>query len=47
MPYQIVKHGKLYSVVNTQTGKIHSFGTSRNKAEKQMKLLYMIEKMNG
>jgi hypothetical protein len=43
MPYEIKKRGHLYSVVNTQTGHIHSRGTSRDKAVRQMRLLYMLE----
>jgi DNA adenine methylase len=43
MPYEIKRHGHLYSVVG-DTGRIHSLGTSRDKAERQMRLLYMLEK---
>ena len=43
MPYEIKKRGPLYSVVNSETGRIHSRGTSRDKAVRQMRLLYMLE----
>jgi DNA adenine methylase len=37
MPYEIKRHGHLYSVVSD--GRVHSLGTSRDKAERQMRLL--------
>lgn len=43
MPYKIQRHGSLYSVINTESGKVHSIGTTRDKALKQMRLLYMLE----
>lgn len=47
MPYEIKRHGHLYSVVNSESGRVHSLGTSRDKAEKQMRLLYMLEEKTG
>ena len=45
MPYTIKKlsTGK-YRVKNKQTGKVHAKGTTKTKAEKQVKLLSMIDK---
>ena len=43
MPYQIKKHGTKYSVINTQTHKVFSKGTTNKKAVKQERLLYGIE----
>ena len=43
MPYKIVKVKNGYSVRNSKSGKIYSKRTTRKKAVKQMKLLYMIE----
>jgi hypothetical protein len=45
MPYTIIKIGKLYKVINSQTGKVHSKGTTKEKAEKQITLLHMIDKL--
>ena len=41
MPYQIIKvKGKnLYKVINELTGKIHSKGSTRSDAEKQIRLM--------
>jgi len=45
VPYAIKSVGKgLFKVVNTQTGKVHSKGTSKKKALAQMRLLYSKEK---
>jgi len=45
MPFAIRKiRGKnLYSVKNTQTGTVHSYGTTLDKAKKQVRLLYSLE----
>ena len=43
MPYKIVKVTNGFSVRNSKTGKIHSKRTTRKKALKQLKLLYMID----
>ena len=44
MPYKItkLKTGK-FQVKNSKTGKIHSKGTTKIRAEKQVRLLKMIE----
>jgi hypothetical protein len=43
MPYQIVKHNGKFSVMNKQTKKIFSKGTTKKKALAQERLLYGIE----
>jgi hypothetical protein len=43
MPYAIRRVKGGYSVVNTATGAIHSKRTTKDKAEKQRRLLYMID----
>jgi hypothetical protein len=43
MPYKVVKHGSKYVVINKQTGHIKGTHSSKEKAIKQMRLLYMIE----
>ena len=43
MPYKIVKVTNGYSVRNSKTGKVYSKRTTRKRAVKQLKLLYMIE----
>jgi len=44
MPYEIIRVGKeKYSVINSETGKIHSFGTSLIAANAQKRLLYGVE----
>jgi hypothetical protein len=42
MPFEIVKKGKKFSVVNSNTGYIHSKGTTKKKAEAQVRLLHQI-----
>lgn len=43
MPYKITKlKNNLYQVKNTKTGDILAKGTTKNKAEKQIKLLNII-----
>lgn len=46
MPYKIrkIRNKPLYKVVNTITGKVHSAGTSKVKAEAQVRLLQSLEK---
>jgi len=44
MPYKIQKHAHGdYSVVNTESGRVHSKHTSKVKAEAQVRLLRGIE----
>ena len=45
MPYVIrkIKNKNLYTVINKTTGKVHSSGTSKANAEKQIRLLNAIE----
>jgi hypothetical protein len=42
MPYVIKKVKGGFSVVNPETGAVHSKRTTKDKAEKQRKLLYMV-----
>jgi hypothetical protein len=42
--FKIQKHGKCFSVVNTETGRVHSKCSTKANATKQMRLLYMLEK---
>lgn len=46
MPFEIKKVSGGYSVINTKTGKIHSYNTTLDKAKKQIRLLYMLERVN-
>lgn len=39
MPYTIKKRDSTYSVINRDTGKVHSKGTSKAKAQAQVNLL--------
>jgi len=43
MPYQIVKHGNKFSVVNTQSGKVFSKNSTKRNAVKQERLLRGLE----
>jgi len=43
MPYEIKKHNGKFSVINIQTHKVFSKGTTKKKAVKQERLLYGIE----
>jgi hypothetical protein len=43
MPYQIKSNGKNFQVVNKDTGKVKGTHASKEKAVKQMRLLYMVE----
>jgi hypothetical protein len=42
MPYVIKKVKGGFSVVNPATGAVHSKRTTKDKAEKQRRLLYMV-----
>jgi hypothetical protein len=42
MPYVVRKVKGGYSVVNPATGAVHSKRTTKDKAEKQRRLLYMV-----
>lgn len=46
MPYAIRKlpNKDLYRVRNKETGKIYAYGTTKDKAEKQVRLLYLRER---
>jgi hypothetical protein len=43
MPYVIKRVKGGYSVVNPATGAVHSKRTTKDKAQKQRRLLYMME----
>ena len=43
MPYKLVKKGDKYEVINSKTGKSHGVHATKEKAQKQMRLLYGIE----
>lgn len=43
MPYAIRRRGKKYQTVNTETGDVKGTHDSRNKAERQRRLLEGIE----
>jgi len=45
MPYKMIKvKGKnLYKVINEISGKVHSKGTTKEKAEKQIRLMEMFD----
>lgn len=45
MPYKIqkIRNKNLYKVYNTWTGRIHSKGTTMDKAKSQVRLLHQIE----
>lgn len=45
MPFRILKirNKDLYKVINTKTGKVHSQGTTKDKAKVQVRLLETIE----
>lgn len=48
MPYKIRKNRNknTYKVYNTESGKVFAKETSLKKAEAQVRLLYMLERMN-
>ena len=44
MPYHLTKHGDgSYSVINVETGRVHSEHTTLEKAKAQMRLLYALD----
>jgi hypothetical protein len=45
MPFVIrkIKNKDLYSVKNKETKEVYSYGTTLDKARKQVKLLYLLE----
>lgn len=43
MPYRIEKVGSRYRVVNAATGRVHAKGTSKKKAEAQVRLMKQAE----
>lgn len=44
MPYKIVHNDDgSYAVINARTGKIHAYHTSLTKAQKQIKLMQIID----
>lgn len=45
MPYVIKKVKGGYSVINPETGEVHSKKTTLEKAEKQRRLLYMVDRV--
>lgn len=47
MPYTLKKDGKTWQVINTETGKVHSKGTTKAKAEAQIRLLHGITHESG
>lgn len=43
MPYRIEKVGNRYRVVNAVTGKVHAKGTSKKKAQAQIRVMEQAE----
>ena len=43
MPYSVNKQGKKWTVRNTETGDVKGTHATREKAVKQMRLLYMVK----
>jgi hypothetical protein len=43
MPYKILQEDGHYKVINSQTGKIHSKHTTKEKAEAQIRLLQSLD----
>lgn len=43
MPYAIIRKGNKFEVINKDTGRIHAFGTTLNKAKAQIRLLHSLE----
>jgi hypothetical protein len=43
MPYQVIKSGEGFGVMNTDSKKMHSKHTTREKAMKQIRLLHMVD----
>lgn len=44
MPYKINRTVGGFEVVNTRTGLVHAKHTTRDKAERQVRLLHMVER---
>jgi len=42
MPFQILKVGRAYAVINAVTGQVHAKHTSLKKAKAQIRLLHML-----
>jgi hypothetical protein len=41
MPFMLIKnHDKTYSVINSETRRVHAYHTTKEKAKRQMRLLY-------
>jgi hypothetical protein len=40
-----IKNQNLYSVKNRDTGAVHSYGTTLDKAKKQIRLMYFTDRM--
>ena len=49
MPYLVrkIRNKNLYKVINRDTGEIHSHGSTKANATKQVRLLHMIENKKG
>lgn len=45
MPYVLrkIKNKELYSVKNRDTGAVHSYGTTLDKAKKQIRLMQLLD----
>lgn len=43
MPYKILKNGNMFAVVNSVTGKVHSYGTTLAKAQHQINLMNAVD----
>jgi hypothetical protein len=43
MPYKILRIGKYFRVINSQTGKVHAEHTTKHNAEAQVRLLKGLE----
>lgn len=43
MPYRIERVGNRYRVVNAQTGKVHAKGTTKRKAQAQVRVMTQAE----
>ena len=43
MPYQITKRGSRWLVINSETKEVKGTHDSKDKANKQMRLLYMVK----
>lgn len=43
MPYDVKKQGNVWVTINTETGHVKGKHATKDKAMKQMRLLYMVE----